>query len=109
MAHDLRAPIRALTGYCEVLRDDYRSQIPEEPRAIIERLAGACQRLDMLTRDLLAFSKISSLDIQLVSTALEQVVAEVLSLLPRSLDQLVVVKRRCIRSWHSAPYSNSAC
>ncbi|HWD19999.1 MAG TPA: GAF domain-containing sensor histidine kinase [Verrucomicrobiae bacterium] len=80
VAHDLRAPIRALTGYCQVLIEDFSASLPAEARDIIDRLHGACQRLDVLTQDLLEFSKISRQEIQLAPVDLDSVLSEALFL-----------------------------
>jgi signal transduction histidine kinase/PAS domain-containing protein len=81
LAHDLRAPIRALIGYSEVLIEDYSNLIPEEGQAVIQRLQRACKQLDRLTRDLLEFSSVSRKDITLTPVDLDELVTDVLSLL----------------------------
>ncbi len=93
VAHDLRAPIRALSGYCEVLLEDYAAVIPEEPRTIIGRLSGACRRLDALTRDLLLFNKVSTQEIQLSPTSVEDLVTEVIGFFPDGQQTFVIVSR----------------
>lgn len=80
LAHDLRGPIRALTGYCEVLLEDYSRTLPEEGNRIVGKLANACQKLDTLTKDLLEFSKVSRQEIKLGPVSVESVVADVLAM-----------------------------
>jgi signal transduction histidine kinase len=82
LAHDLRAPIRALIGYSEVLLEDYSTILPDEGKTIIGRLHRACKQLDGLTKDLLEFSKVSRQDIQLTSVDLELLVSEIMFLAP---------------------------
>jgi signal transduction histidine kinase len=59
VAHDLRAPIRALEGYAVVLLEDYGAEIPEKGLRFLERIKRAAEGMDLLTRDLLEFSRIS--------------------------------------------------
>jgi PAS domain S-box-containing protein len=59
VAHDLRAPIRALKGYADVILEDYGAAIPEQARQYLERMKRAAEGMDLLTRDLLEFSRIS--------------------------------------------------
>ena len=80
LAHDLRAPIRALTGYCEVLVEDFSTAIPEDANRIISKLANSCQRLDVLTKDLLEFSKVSRQEVKLSAIDVEAVVSDVISM-----------------------------
>jgi PAS domain S-box-containing protein len=92
LAHDLRAPIRALIGYSEVLIEDYSTIIPEEGKAIIGRLHRACKQLDSLTKDLLTFSKVSREEIQLGPVDLEVLVADIISLAPSTQGTIDVRK-----------------
>lgn len=82
VAHDLRAPIRALMGYAEVLLTEYQTVLPEEGRGIVERLHRASHRLDALTRDLLKFSRIGREDIRLAPVDVREVVQEIVALTP---------------------------
>lgn len=82
LAHDLRAPIRALIGYSEALIEDFAGVVPEDGKNIINRLHRACVQLDGLTRDLLEFSRVSRQDIQLAPVDLEEVMSEVISFVP---------------------------
>jgi signal transduction histidine kinase len=59
VAHDLRAPIRTFKGYTELLLEDYAGEFPEPARRYLERMKRAAEGMDLLTRDLLQFSKIS--------------------------------------------------
>ena len=80
IAHDLRAPIRALKGYCEVLVEDYTDHLPAEAVAIVSRLRNSSVQMDALTRDLLEFSKVSRQDLTLGPLDLFQVVSDTIAL-----------------------------
>jgi signal transduction histidine kinase len=93
VAHDLRAPIRALKGYCEALLEDFSGDLPAEAMAVIGKLHGASVRLDSLTRDLLEFSKVSRQDIQLAVVELDSIIEEVLASIGSSASSAVNVVR----------------
>lgn len=59
VAHDLRAPIRSFKGFSEILLEDYAGEFPEKAREYVERMKRAAEGMDLLTRDLLQFSRIS--------------------------------------------------
>jgi PAS domain S-box-containing protein len=80
IAHDLRAPIRALRGYCEVLVEDYTDHLPAEAVAIVSRLRNSSVQMDALTRDLLEFSKVSRQDLTLGPLDLSQVLSDAIAL-----------------------------
>ncbi len=82
VAHDLRAPIRALKGYCDVLEEDFRKQMPEEAGVLIQRLSRSAGRLDALTRDLLKFSHLSLQEVDVQEVDLSNIVDEIIYLNP---------------------------
>lgn len=82
VAHDLRAPIRSLTGFTGILVEDYRANLPEEAQAIVERLHRASHRLDALTRDLLKFSRIVREDVRLAPVDVQELVQEIIAMTP---------------------------
>ena len=82
IAHDLRAPIRALKGYTEILLNDHSAALPEDGLTIVHRLQRASHRLDALTRDLLKFSKIARQDVELAPVDISEVVADVVQVTP---------------------------
>jgi len=59
VAHDLRSPLRAMNGYCEILIEDYGKLLPDEGRGYLRRVAANAARLGALIDDLLAFSRCS--------------------------------------------------
>lgn len=82
VAHDLRAPIRAVRGYSDVLAEDFGSELSEDAKVIVRRLREASMQMDELTRDLLEFSKISRQDIKLETVSLAELVDEVIQSVP---------------------------
>lgn len=93
IAHDLRAPIRSLKGYCEVLIEDYTDHLEPEAIAIIGRLRNASLQMDALTRDLLEFSKVSRQDLTVTPIDLSQVIGDIVSLSGTRLSSCVAVKQ----------------
>ncbi|WP_438480686.1 sensor histidine kinase [Oleiharenicola lentus] len=91
IAHDLRAPIRALIGYSEALEDEFSAQLPAEAQVMVSRLKTSSKRLDALTRDLLKFSKISSADIEMTTVDITDLVRAVVAFSP-DVERIVTVK-----------------
>lgn len=92
VAHDLRAPIRAFKGYADVLLEDYAAEMPAEAIAIAGKLREAAIRMDVLTRDLLEFSKVSRQDVQLEPVRMGDIVSGVLMALGKSASEAVTVQ-----------------
>lgn len=63
VAHDLRAPLRAMAGFAEVLREEYGQVLKENGRDCIERIKAASGRLDRLIQDLLGYCRVEQMQL----------------------------------------------
>ena len=59
VSHDLRAPLRAIDGFSEVLQSDHASQLDDEGRQYLERIRTATHRMGQLIEDLLSLSRVT--------------------------------------------------
>ncbi|HEX2573744.1 MAG TPA: PAS domain S-box protein [Polyangia bacterium] len=59
VSHDLRAPLRAIDGFSQVLVEDYAGQLGDEGRDYLERVRAASQRMSQLIDDLLRLSRVT--------------------------------------------------
>ncbi len=85
IAHDLRAPLRAMSGFAAALVEDYAPALGGEGRTYAERIEGSAKRMDHLILDLLAYSRLSRDEIKLTSVLLDAAIMEAL----RELEQEV--------------------
>jgi PAS domain S-box-containing protein len=58
VSHDLRAPLRSINGYAQVLKEDYASSLDNEGNNVIDIVIRNAQRMGQLIDDLLEFSRI---------------------------------------------------
>lgn len=65
VSHDLRAPIRAIAGYAQVLGEDHGDALGEEPRWLLERISGSAQHMARLVDDVLTLSRAASVEVRL--------------------------------------------
>ncbi len=79
IAHDLRAPLRAMQGFAQLLVQDHAASLNEEGRNYANFINTAAQTMDHLLADLLAFSHISQQKFELVPVALDAVVLSALA------------------------------
>ena len=59
VSHDLRAPLRAISGYSHILTEDYQDILDEEGRRLCSIVCEEAKRMAILIDDLLEFSRIS--------------------------------------------------
>lgn len=75
VAHDLRAPLRAISGFAELLLEPGQISTPEG-RTYAERIKRSAARLDQLTRDVLNYSRIAQQKVELTPVNLDQLVLD---------------------------------
>jgi PAS domain S-box-containing protein len=61
IAHDLRAPLRTLAGFTQLLVEAVGPQLDESTKASAERIIAAAKRMDQLILDLLAYGRLGHL------------------------------------------------
>lgn len=76
VSHDLRAPLRSMHGYAEVVLEDYSEKLDHEGREYLRRILNAASRMDRLTLDVLTYSKLARTQIQLKPVELDNLVTE---------------------------------
>jgi len=78
ISHDMRSPLRAMHGYAKSLLDDYGDKFDSDAVTYLKRIQRASNRLDLLIRDVLAYSKVSQGQIELQPIALSPLVQDLL-------------------------------
>ena len=59
VSHDLRAPLRSIDGFSQILLEDYADNLDEEGRDYLGRVRAASQRMGRLIDDLLGLSRVT--------------------------------------------------
>jgi signal transduction histidine kinase len=59
VSHDLRAPLRSIEGFSQILLEDYSDSLQEEAKSYLSRLRGASRRMALLIDDLLELSRVT--------------------------------------------------
>lgn len=81
VAHDLRAPLRAMEGFGRALLEDHADALDETGRDYLDRIVRAASRMDELIQDLLAYSRLSRAEISLSHVDVSAAVTEAVSAL----------------------------
>jgi signal transduction histidine kinase len=63
VSHDLRAPLRSISGYSQILREDYADKVDDEGKRVISVIINNARRMGQLIDDLLEFSRTSRKEI----------------------------------------------
>jgi len=65
VSHDLRAPLRSIDGFSQVLLEDYSNQVDEAGKEYLTRIRQGAHRMGRLIDDLLKLSKTSRSELTL--------------------------------------------
>jgi light-regulated signal transduction histidine kinase (bacteriophytochrome) len=83
ISHDLRAPLRSIASFTQVVLTQYESVLPNEGQDYLRRVENAAKYMDKLLMDLLDYSRMSRGEMELCPVGLESAVSDVLF----SIDQ----------------------
>ena len=71
-SHDLRAPLRAVKGFTNALREDYAHLFNEQGKDYAQRIVDGTERMEQMVAGLLTYSRVGRGDMPLVSINLEE-------------------------------------
>ncbi|MEP7265276.1 MAG: PAS domain S-box protein [Bacteroidota bacterium] len=78
VSHDLRAPLRIIDGYGQILLEDYSQKLDEEGQRTIETIMNSAQKMGQLIDDLLNFSKLGRSELRVAAVNMNKLVDQVL-------------------------------
>jgi light-regulated signal transduction histidine kinase (bacteriophytochrome) len=79
VSHDLRAPLRHIAGFTELLQKDAEPILDRKSRLHITKILESADRMGGLVDDLLAFSRIGRVETQKATINLESLVRDVVA------------------------------
>jgi PAS domain S-box-containing protein len=86
VSHDLRAPLRHMAGYAELLQKNVASMLDEKSLRYMKTILDSAKRMGALIDDLLAFSRIGRAETQQRLVSLDELTKEVISDLQREVE-----------------------
>jgi len=78
ISHDLRAPLRAIQGYSELLEEGLHKHLDPVQIEFFERIRSSTTRMDSLIQDVLTYSRVARAPLQLQPVDLEEVIENVI-------------------------------
>ncbi|MFN8445935.1 MAG: PAS domain S-box protein [Caldilineaceae bacterium] len=87
VSHDLRAPLRAMTSFSEILLNEFAQELSDKPRHYLRRIHYNGAQMGLLIDDLLTFSRLSRQSLVRQKVDLTEVVQQVMDDLSQELGQ----------------------
>jgi signal transduction histidine kinase len=102
VAHDLRAPLRQIAGYSNVLSRDHGPELDAEMRRYLEKIEDGARKMGRLVDDLLSLSKIGRQELSLQATPLGPLLRQVVEELAPECSSRQV-------DWHIGDLFSAEC
>jgi signal transduction histidine kinase len=90
VSHDLRAPLRSISGFSTALTEDYEAALPEEAQGYLQRIRKAAAHMDRLIDDILNLSRVSRYGMQREQIDLSAIAAKVIAQLQEQTPERTV-------------------
>jgi signal transduction histidine kinase len=78
VSHDLRAPVRHITGFAEMLQKNAAAKLDDNSRRYLDVILKSAKQMRSLIDDLLAFSRMGRMEMQNTRVSLERLTREAL-------------------------------
>ncbi len=96
VSHDLRAPLRHIDGFVDMLRKSSQENISASGQRYLDIISGAAKRMGVLIDDLLVFSRMGRAEMRRTQVKMDGLVAETLSEMAQDLQGRII-------EWDIAP------
>lgn len=87
ISHDLRAPVRAIAGFSQALKEQASQALDTNAQHYLQRIEQATQRLSVMIDALLGLSRLSQADMQVIAVDVSALCAELSSGLVQQFPQ----------------------
>lgn len=74
VSHDLKAPLRGISGYSSLLLQEHANQLDEEGKGFLEKLILSSEQLSLLIDDLLTYSRLEKREVTFSTISMAEVV-----------------------------------
>jgi signal transduction histidine kinase len=87
IAHDLRAPLRGMTGLSDLIREEHAAGIDEEGKTFLLKIRESAAQMDRLIQDLLVYSRLTREELDLEPLESKSILEEALRQLAGSIRE----------------------
>ena len=91
VSHDLRAPLRAIEGFTDIILQDFGVELPSEVKESLQQIIAATSRMNELVQDLLNYSRLSRIELKLESVNVKSAIRDACNELDRDVRSRVSV------------------
>jgi PAS domain S-box-containing protein len=82
IAHDMRAPLRSMQGFADILLTEYADKLDATGQGFLKRIAASASRMDRLIQDVLSYSRVVRADMPLETVNVESLLRGIIESYP---------------------------
>lgn len=82
IAHDMRAPLRSMRGFADILLHEHHDKLDVEGQDYLRRIARSAERLDALIQDVLNYSRVVHMELRLERVDVETLIGDIVRSYP---------------------------
>jgi PAS domain S-box-containing protein len=86
MAHDLRAPLRAVQGFAQILLDEHAPALDPDGQRYAQRILNRAMKMDALIHDLLNYARLSHAELPITTIDLTALVEKVVRAMSQEIE-----------------------
>jgi PAS domain S-box-containing protein len=86
-SHDLQEPLRAITAYTHLLKEEYSSNFDADAQEYMSYITDGAARMRQLIQDLLTYSRVNSRELTLTSVDCNLIISQVINNLKVSIAE----------------------
>ena len=88
ISHDLRAPLRAIYGFSQILSSRHRPSLNDEGRQYMDYIVEASVRMEQLINDLLNYSRLGRKSLDMRPIPLSEIIGDIHSDFQQKLEEI---------------------
>lgn len=85
VSHDLRSPLRGISGFAQIIKEDYFDTLDDYGKTSIQRIIDASNKMNKLIDDIISFSSLGKSHVSLGNFSMQEVLSEVFDFLQVNL------------------------
>lgn len=82
IAHDLRAPLRSIRNFADIIVEEHSAELSEAARSCLARIVRASGKMDTMIHEVLEYSRMSRADLQLEAIDPTEILTELIEAYP---------------------------
>lgn len=103
VSHDLRAPLRSINGYAQMIQEDHAHGFNDEAKRMLNVISKNAQKMGMLIDDLLAFSRMGRKEITRVPVEFNKLVEPIIAELKNNTPEKTKITVHALHNTQGDP------